>query len=115
MKGLLYLESKILFNSNINISKLGMFLLLFCMLDALFTDLGIRNNLITETNPLMDWIYENSVLGFYALKISMAVLLVYILSRIQPTLLIKMLMIGAISIYSAILFMHIFWIVIVFL
>jgi len=86
MKGLLYLESKILFNSNINISKLGMFLL-----------------------------YENSVLGFYALKISMAVLLVYILSRIQPTLLIKMLMIGAISIYSAILFMHIFWIVIVFL
>ncbi|MFJ8261870.1 DUF5658 family protein [Rummeliibacillus sp. NPDC094406] len=112
MKGLINLEGKISYNSNINFSTIGTCLLLLCMFDALFTDIGIRNHLITEANPLMNWIYHNSILLFYALKISMPILLVWILRKVQPSLLIRILMICATSIYCAILFTHIWWITI---
>ncbi|WP_397540287.1 DUF5658 family protein [Rummeliibacillus pycnus] len=82
------------------------------MSDALFTDIGIRNHLITEANPLMNWVYENSILLFYALKISMPILLIGILRNIQPSLLIRSLVIGVTAIYFAILFTHIWWIAI---
>ncbi|WP_407690453.1 DUF5658 family protein [Rummeliibacillus pycnus] len=50
-----------------------------CILDAFFTDLGLRNSLIP-----MNWLYKNSIVGFYALKIIISLLLVAILCRIQP-------------------------------
>jgi len=95
---------------NYNFFKIGAYLLLLSMLDAFFTDLGIRKSLITEANPLMNGIYERSIVSFYALKIIMPLLLVGILSKIQPSLFIKILIIVAASLYSAILLMHIMWI-----
>lgn len=85
-------------------------LILLALLDSLFTDIGIRQHYITEANPIMKNIYDTSVFGFYALKISLPIFLLYLLSKIKPKKYLMVLISSAVILYSVVLFLHIFWI-----
>ncbi|MDF2065931.1 DUF5658 family protein [Bacillus sp. Cr_A10] len=76
----------------------------------MFTDYGIRNNHISEANPLMKLLYDTSIVGFYFIKISLPLLLIYIMTKVQPKRYIRLLLVVALLIYSGVLFQHFFWI-----
>ncbi|MEX3621474.1 DUF5658 family protein [Viridibacillus arvi] len=88
----------------------GLLLLFLSILDSIFTDFGIRHNHITEANPLMKLVYENSVFWFYSLKIMFPLLLLYILSKVQLKRSLQLLMGAAIVLYSSVFIQHVWWI-----
>jgi hypothetical protein len=96
--------------TSINFKYVVLSLILLAFLDSLFTDIGIRQNFITEANPIMKYIYDTSVFGFYALKISLPLFLLLLLSKIKPKKYLKVLISSAIILYTAVLFLHFFWI-----
>jgi Domain of unknown function (DUF5658) len=85
-------------------------LILLAFLDSLFTDIGLRQHYITEANPIMKNVYDASVFGFYALKISLPLFLLLLLSKIKPEMYLMVLISSAVILYSVVLFLHIFWI-----
>lgn len=85
-------------------------LLLLAIADAYFTDLGLRNDHVTEANPLMDLLYTNSVLGFYLIKISLPFALLLIISKIQPKRYLKCLIGFTLILYSFVITQHFLWI-----
>ena len=88
----------------------GILLLLLAMFDSFFTDFGIQKQYITEANPITAFIYDTSILGFYALKISLPCILLYLLTRIEPKRYLKLLIGSTILLYSVVLGQHIYWI-----
>ncbi|WP_172369510.1 DUF5658 family protein [Sporosarcina jiandibaonis] len=96
--------------SKIDINHIVLSLILLAFLDSLFTDIGIRQNYITEANPIMKNIYDTSVFGFYALKISLPLFLLSLLSKIKPKKYLKVLLSSAVTLYTVVLFLHFFWI-----
>jgi len=48
------------------------------LLDAGFTDFGLRHGFVTEANPLMDWLYQCHIGLFYLIKIMFPILLIYL-------------------------------------
>ncbi len=71
-------------SKKVNFKYVVLSLILLALLDSLFTDIGIRQHYITEANPIMKYIYDTSVFGFYALKISLPIFLLLLLSKIKP-------------------------------
>jgi len=88
-------------------------LFLMSILDAFYTDLGIRLDFITEANPLMGSVYESSVAGFYAIKIALPLLMLFIIMKIRVRNHLWFLIGGSLILYSLILAMHIRWITMV--
>lgn len=86
-------------------------LFILCLLDTILTDIGLRNHIIGEANPLMSWIYSSSKIAFYLMKLALPVALIVILSKMRATLLINLLLRAALVIYSIVFLMHISWIV----
>ncbi|WP_413788924.1 DUF5658 family protein [Psychrobacillus mangrovi] len=99
-----------MYYSNHTLFKAAIFLLILAVFDTIFTDFGIRNNYISEANPLMRLVYETSILGFYILKISLPLLLIYIMTKLPPKRYIQLLMVIALLLYSSVVFQHFFWI-----
>ncbi|WP_371812479.1 DUF5658 family protein [Sporosarcina sp. Marseille-Q4063] len=93
-----------------NFKYVVLLLILLAFLDSLFTDIGIRQNHISEANPIMKSIYDTSVFGFYALKISLPLFLLLLLSKIKPKKYLKVLISSAVILYTVVLFLHFFWI-----
>lgn len=89
--------------------KAGILLVLLAILDSLFTDFGLRNNYITEANPLMRVVYEASVFGFYLIKISLPFLLLYLLAKIELKKYFQFLLGFALVLYSFVLCQHLIW------
>lgn len=89
--------------------KAGILLILLAILDSLFTDFGLRNNYITEANPLMRVVYEASVFGFYLIKISLPFLLLYLLAKIELKKYFQFLLGCALVLYSFVLCQHLIW------
>ncbi|WP_438311861.1 DUF5658 family protein [Sporosarcina sp. FA9] len=87
-------------------------LVVLAVLDSIFTDIGIRNNIIDEANPIMYYFYNQSAIAFYAIKITLPLLMLYILTLIKPRPYLRILIIFTIFLYSIIIAMHIFWITI---
>ncbi|MGE7622467.1 DUF5658 family protein [Viridibacillus sp. NPDC096237] len=104
------METNLAFSPRSKLFLAGLLLLLLSILDSIFTDFGIRNNHITEANPLMRIMYEYSVIGFYSLKITLPFLLLYNLSKIQLRKSLQLLMGAAIILYTVVFFQHILWI-----
>ncbi|WP_391207842.1 DUF5658 family protein [Psychrobacillus sp. L4] len=104
------MHTKFVFNSSKTVYKAATFLFVLAILDSFFTDFGIRNDHITEANPLMHFVYETSIPGFYILKICLPLLLIYFLTKLQPNKYIPILLIIAIILYTFVLFQHLFWI-----
>jgi hypothetical protein len=103
-------DLKHLFSARAKLFKADLLLVLLAISDSFFTDFGIRNNHITEANPLMRFIYETSVFGFYSIKIGLPFLLLYILTKIEPKKYLQLLMGTTLFLYSCVLCLHILWI-----
>ncbi|WP_223145585.1 DUF5658 family protein [Sporosarcina sp. ANT_H38] len=84
--------------------------MLLAAIDSFFTDFGIQKKYITEANPLMRFIYDTSIWGFYSIKIGLPLVLLYLLTKIEPKGYLKLLVGAAILLYSFVLFQHIYWI-----
>lgn len=56
-------------------------LFILCLIDAVTTDFGLRNDLVTEANPLMDWMYGENVFLFYAVKLAMPSFLICLIYK----------------------------------
>ncbi|WP_318617592.1 DUF5658 family protein [Sporosarcina sp. YIM B06819] len=89
--------------------KAGILLVLLAILDSIFTDFGLRNDYITEANPLMRVVYEASVIGFYGIKICLPLLLLYLLTRIEGKRYLRFLLGFALTLYSFVLCQHMIW------
>ncbi|WP_203248740.1 DUF5658 family protein [Sporosarcina beigongshangi] len=103
------MNTKLLFSTRSKLFKAGVFLLSLAILDSLFTDFGLRNNYITEANPLMRVVYDTSVPGFYLLKISLPFLLLYLLAKIEPKRYLQFLLSFTLVLYSFVLCKHLLW------
>ena len=79
------------------------------MLDALFTDIGIRHALIEEANPLMRFIYELSIPTFYSIKIGLPFVLLCCSLKIKPKPYLQLVVSSALLLYLAVIIMHVFW------
>lgn len=84
-----------------------------CMIDAIFTDFGIRFGHIEEANPFVRSLYEKNVIAFYLLKASLPILLYILMHYMKPSFIIKNLLIVALIIYTLVILIHISWIIIV--
>lgn len=114
MGGVTIRELRVTFSTRKKLLIAGILLLLLAAVDSFFTDFGIQKQYITEANPLMASIYDTSIFGFYALKICLPCVLLYLLTKIEPKRYIKLLIGSAILLYSVVLFQHIYWISLVF-
>ncbi|AZN43335.1 DUF5658 family protein [Paenibacillus albus] len=89
-----------------------LFLLLFLFIssciDGVLTVYGIRSGLITEANPIMDWLYRQSSYGFLLLKVLLPVLLLLIIPK-KVSKPLRNLLIAACGIYLFILSLHGYW------
>ena len=110
MGGVTIQELRVTFPARKTLIIAGILLLLLAVVDSFFTDFGIQKQYITEANPLMAFIYDTSILGFYALKISLPCVLLYLLTKIEPKRYLKLLIGSAILLYSVVLVQHIYWI-----
>ena len=88
----------------------GIILLLLAIFDSLFTDIGIRNNVISEANPLMRFVYESSIFSFYFLKISLPIVLLYVIPKFEMKRYIRILIGITLFLYILVIFQHSSWI-----
>ncbi|WP_096200836.1 DUF5658 family protein [Bacillus sp. FJAT-45350] len=84
-------------------------LLILSTIDAVFTDIGLRMLLIEEANPIVRRIYEDSLLGFYFIKIGLPAALVWLLPRAPSTRLVNSTLVVALMLYSSVFLYHLVW------
>lgn len=58
-------------------------LIILCFADAFFTDIGLVMNVIDEANPLIKWVYNQSIIIFYGVKMVLPAIFL-VLVRLQP-------------------------------
>jgi hypothetical protein len=104
------MQTKLVFNSSKTVYKATTILLVLAIFDSFFTDFGIRNDHITEANLLMHFVYVTSIPGFYALKICLPLLLLYLLTKLQPNKYIPILLTISLILYTFVFLQHLFWI-----
>ncbi|GGA12620.1 hypothetical protein GCM10008018_67060 [Paenibacillus marchantiophytorum] len=87
------------------VSKTLVWLLVLCLCDAIFTDIGLHLAFIEELNPLIRTIYEWHVVGYYVVKLILPVSLMFLYPHIQkkgwvqPCLSLTVLIYGAVNVY----------------
>ena len=84
-----------------------------CMIDAVFTDFGIRFGHIQEANPFVRSLYDLNIIAFYIMKASLPILLFILMNYMKPSQLIRSLLVVALIIYTLVILIHISWIIIV--
>ncbi|MFC5603871.1 DUF5658 family protein [Sporosarcina koreensis] len=84
-----------------------------CMIDAIFTDFGIRYGHIEEANPFVRSLYDVNVIAFYLLKASLPILLFILMHYMKPSYIIRNLLIVALIFYTLVILIHISWMIIV--
>ncbi|HJF31253.1 MAG TPA: DUF5658 family protein [Sporosarcina psychrophila] len=104
------MNAKLFFTSRHKLFVPGIALLLLATADSFFTDFGIQQKHITEANPLMRVIYDWSILGFYTIKICLPLVLLIILTMIEPRRYFQILIVSSLLLYSFVFFKHILWI-----
>ncbi|RXT15065.1 DUF5658 family protein [Ammoniphilus sp. CFH 90114] len=82
-------------------------LLLLCIADTVFTDIGLSFEWIEELNPLMKYIYfEQGVALFYLIKMGLPCSL-FLIKNFSTSL--RLLLVFTTTLYTGILFMHLAW------
>lgn len=104
---------KTLPNARQRMYNISFLLFCLCLLDAIFTDIGLRNGFIQEANPFMRSIYSSSILLFYVVKTLLPLSLLYLSTILQPKLYLRFMMIGALILYVIILSSHLLWIILI--
>lgn len=86
------------------------------LLDGITTFIGLKLNLITESNPLMDYTYSKDPLLFISVKIMLSFLLYgFVFLKALPTTdWVKGLAVIAAFLYTIICMAHMYWIVSIF-
>lgn len=84
-----------------------------CLIDAIFTDFGIRYGHISESNPIMRYIYEANIVIFYFVKISLPALLFTLMHFCKPSKYLRYFIVAAVAVYVFVISLHIYWIVII--
>ncbi|MDW0112924.1 DUF5658 family protein [Sporosarcina saromensis] len=84
-----------------------------CIIDAVFTDIGIRQGHIEELNPIMRFVHDKSILLFYGMKILLPAILLTLIQFAKTSTILKYTVLFALIIYVVIVSMHIYWIIIV--
>lgn len=84
-------------------------LIVLCLGDAFLTDFGLIMDLVDEANPLIKWLYNQSVVLFYGVKMVLPVILL-MLYRLQPlSIIIQKGSSILLILYIGINTYHIFW------
>ncbi|ARF17429.1 DUF5658 family protein [Sporosarcina ureae] len=91
----------------------GFLLACLCLLDAVFTDYGLRLGHIEEANLLVAFLYEQSIPLFYVVKLGLPLILLYVVTVSSSGIVVRIALTTALFIYIAVLFMHIFWLIMV--
>lgn len=87
------------------------FLLAANAADARLTDIGMRQGLMSEANPLMNAVYRHSPLLFLLLKLALPLLLLLLVLRSRTmTRPINALLAGTCVLYAFVLSMHGVWV-----
>jgi len=97
----------------VNTSKfLFHYLSLLNIVDGVLTYWGLEQSLISELIPIMNQVYQWSPFLFIILKLFLSICLyLFIILKITPqTLLVKGLMLIAVSFYTFVFFLHYDWI-----
>lgn len=84
-----------------------------CMIDAIFTDFGIRYGHIQEANPFVRSLYDMNVIVFYMMKAGLPILLFILMQYMKPSQLVRNFIVVALIIYTLIILVHISWIIVV--
>ncbi|WP_025786282.1 DUF5658 family protein [Sporosarcina sp. D27] len=95
-------------------TRLLWLLLGLSLVDALATDFGLRFELIEEANPMMDYVYESSVIGFYFVKLVLPISLFTLQSVVARSRFVQRLLQLTIGLYVVISGLHVFWFVLQF-
>jgi hypothetical protein len=92
------------------------YLTILNLFDAAITWFGLKHSFITELNPLMNAIYEVNPVLFFISKaaLSFFLLLFIFFKQVPQSSLIKAITMVAVVSYTAIVFLHGFWLVQVF-
>ncbi|QTD41475.1 DUF5658 family protein [Sporosarcina sp. Te-1] len=86
-------------------------LLCLSMMDAIFTDLGLRQGLIEEFNPIMRTIYEMNIALFYFVKFILPLSLLFLVTKMTHLFYLRIMLLTALLLYVIIIAYHICWIV----
>jgi hypothetical protein len=114
MSGVIYMETvKALPISKERLLNTCFLLFCLCMIDAVFTDFGIRYGHIQEANPFVRSLYDMNVIAFYMMKASLPILLFILMHYVKPSQLIRNFIVIALIIYTLVILIHISWIIIV--
>ncbi len=90
-------------------------LFLLVIFDTVFTHLGLQGGHITEANPLMRYLYDFHVGLFFLIKLILPILLIWLVTRLEPKPYIQLMIAGAIFIYTFVLLKHVYWIYFVYI
>ena len=104
------MDVKLLISNRHKLFASGVALLLLAAADSFFTDFGIQQKHITEANPLMRFVYDWSVWGFYTIKICLPFVLLILLAKIESKRYLQILIGFSLLLYSFVLLKHILWI-----
>ncbi|RBW69900.1 hypothetical protein DS031_08560 [Bacillus taeanensis] len=90
-------------------NKFVFLLCILCLLDAVFTDIGLRKHLINEQNPLMEAFYQKDIKLFYIVKLGLPICLLLLLYKYQIRKIITNSILFVNILYTFIIFLHIRW------
>ncbi|MDV6379156.1 DUF5658 family protein [Sporosarcina sp. GW1-11] len=90
----------------------GFLLACLCVLDAVFTDYGLRSGHIQEANLLVAFLYEQSIALFYIVKLGLPLLLLYIVTISKSGIWLRVSLTTALFLYIVVMFVHVFWLVV---
>lgn len=85
-------------------------LLFLCFADAAFTDIGLRLFLIDELNPLVKRLYEWNIIGYYAMKMLLPLILILIYFRLKNRKWINPCILVTVTLYFIVNIYHLIWI-----
>ncbi|WP_153731038.1 DUF5658 family protein [Sporosarcina obsidiansis] len=91
----------------------GFLLVCLCLVDAVFTDYGLRLGHIQEANLLIAFLYEQSIPLYYTVKLGLPLLLLYMVTISKSGILLRVALTTALFLYIVVIFIHIFWLVVV--
>ncbi|WP_052948813.1 DUF5658 family protein [Mesobacillus campisalis] len=91
--------------------KLFHYLSLLNLFDAFVTHYGLKNGLITESNPFMDRAYQADPVLFLLIKLSLSCLLYVFIAfnKVPATVLVKGVTIFASVCYTLVFALHCWW------
>lgn len=104
---------KLLFSTRNSLLIAGIILFTFAICDAIFTDIGLRYEHIEEANPIMRVVYETSITAFYLIKISLPLILLFLITNIKPRPYFRLLIGATLLLYFLVLCKHIHWMILV--